>query len=494
MRRAIIAFLTLAAISPCLAIAKYSGGTGEPNTPYQIANVADLLTLGADINDYNKCFIMTADLDLDPCLPGGQVFTTAVIGRVREYGFIGVFDGAGHKITNLTIDANEPGCIGLFGWIGDGNEMGGVKVKNLIIEDINIVTHSSGDVGGLAGCSENYSDVNNCYSTGNIIIITSGDYWGGSFDIGGLVGLNYYAGNISNCFSSVNIICGDWCAEVGGLAGRNWGGDINNCFATGTVIGGASTQYIGGLVGLNRSSHAVIRQSYSTGNVSCGVNSVHIGGLVGCNMSSTISQCYSSSAVAGGSGSNKLGGLVGGNDGGGDKIINCYSTGDVSGDNLVGGLVGKNISSIRNCYSTGTVTGISSLGGLIGNNDTVGVRNCYFLDTAGPNNGIGTPLTDTNMKQQSSFVIWDFVWETANGPNDVWAICEGVSYPKLAWQFIAGDSDNDKDVDFIDFALLGNKWMQADSNLYCGGTDLTGNNWVDFDDLKVFCDNWLEEL
>ena len=64
------------------------------------------------------------------------------------------------------------------------------------------------------------------------------------------------------------------------------------------------------------------------------------------------------------------------------------------------------------------------------------------------------------MKQQVSFIGWDFVWETVNGPNDVWAICEGVSYPKLAWQFIAGDSDNDKDVDFTDFALIGNKWMK----------------------------------
>ena len=59
------------------------------------------------------------------------------------------------------------------------------------------------------------------------------------------------------------------------------------------------------------------------------------------------------------------------------------------------------------------------------------------------------------------------------------------------WQFIAGDSDNDKDVDFRDFALLANKWRQADSNLYCGGADLTGDGIVDITDLAVFADNWL---
>jgi hypothetical protein len=89
---------------------------------------------------------------------------------------------------------------------------------------------------------------------------------------------------------------------------------------------------------------------------------------------------------------------------------------------------------------------------------------------------------------------WDFVWETANGPNDIWAICEGVSYPKLAWQFVSGDSDNDKDVDFKDLASMAHNWMQADSHLYCGGTDLTGDELVNLEDLALLCDNWLQGL
>ena len=64
---------------PKLIGTKYSGGAGTTEVPYRIANAADLLTLAADINDYNKCFIMTADIDLDPNIPGGQIFTTAVI-------------------------------------------------------------------------------------------------------------------------------------------------------------------------------------------------------------------------------------------------------------------------------------------------------------------------------------------------------------------------------------------------------------------------------
>jgi hypothetical protein len=49
-------------------------------------------------------------------------------------------------------------------------------------------------------------------------------------------------------------------------------------------------------------------------------------------------------------------------------------------------------------------------------------------------------------------------------------------------------------VDFSDFAMLSSKWMQADSNLYCGGSDLTGDSFVDLDDLDAFVENWLVGL
>jgi hypothetical protein len=39
---------------------------------------------------------------------------------------------------------------------------------------------------------------------------------------------------------------------------------------------------------------------------------------------------------------------------------------------------------------------------------------------------------------------------------------------------------------------MGLKWLQADSPLYCGGTDLTGDGLVDLDDLDAFVENWLQ--
>ena len=472
--------------------AKYSGGTGTADDPYQIANVADLLTLAADTNDYNKCFIMIADINLDPCLPGGQVFTTAVIApdiNNTNYGtfdgnaFSGIFDGAGHKIHKLNIDTNDNNGVrndflGLFGDINNGT------VTNLILQDFNIIgRNDSNYLGGLVGYNY-YGNISNCSATG---AVTKGNH------VGGLVGWN--TGNIIDCYVTSDIDGGDNSRNLGGLAGYNRFGNISYCYSTGRVAGKYN---LGGLVGYN-SRFGNISYCYST-NIISGYVSSGLGGLVGCNDDDgSISNCFSTGYVtSNGNMSWNSGGLVGDNR---SSISNCFSTGDVAGvygSYYIGGLVGINgpFSPIINCYSTGTVTGGSVLtyaGGLVGCNYDYsgGLQGSYFLVTSGPDNGYGEPLTDAQMKQQANFIGWDFVWETINGTDDIWAICEDVNYPKLAWQFVIGDSDSDKNVDFTDFALMGQYWRQADSTLYCGGTDLTGDQWVDLDDLAILCDNWL---
>ena len=63
----------------CTQAADFAGGTGEPDDPYQIATAEQLIGLGEDPNLYDQCFVLTADIDLDPNLPGRKVFTQAVI-------------------------------------------------------------------------------------------------------------------------------------------------------------------------------------------------------------------------------------------------------------------------------------------------------------------------------------------------------------------------------------------------------------------------------
>ena len=214
--------------APC----KYSGGSGTPEDPYQIATAEDLIALGENPSDYDKHFILTADIDLDPNLPGRKVFNKAVIAPVtivspgrgnRSYpsgpALAGVFDGNGHTISHLTI--NGASCLGLFGQLGGGSE-----IRNLGVVDVNIMGTGS-YIGGLVGISawgSNGGTVTRCYSIGVVN--------GGS----GLVGYNSYAGAVTNCYSSCAV-------SLGGLVGAN-GGTVFGCYSTGAVSGAD-----GGLVG-----------------------------------------------------------------------------------------------------------------------------------------------------------------------------------------------------------------------------------------------------
>ena len=369
----IIGGLVLSSI--CLG---YSGGAGTAENPYRIATKADLLALAGTTADYNKCFIMTADINME-----GQVFTTAIIAAdtssssgFQGTAFTGAFDGNSHKITNFAINGGSGDFLGLFGLIDYGG-----SVENLGLEAFAV---------------------------------------SGTYHVGGLVGLSY--------------------------AG------ISNCYSTGAVSGTSNSYMVGGLVGLNYV---------------------------------TISQCYSTGTV---SGSEEVGGLVGENDSG--SISNCYSTGNIISFEYVGGLVGLNYASVSNCYSTGAVSGTYHVGGLVGYKVMGSIGGCYFLIASGPNNGYGTPLTDAQMKQRSSFVGWDFTNETANGTNNYWRMCvDGLYYPHFRWEYSShGDFVCPDGVDFYDFAVFANQWLlkEIPADVWPEG----GDGIVDFHDWAVFANQW----
>jgi hypothetical protein len=364
MKRVIFTLLVIA-VSSIPAFSKYSGSTGAADAPYQIANAADLNNLANDINDYNKCFILTADIDLDPNIPGNKDYNSAVIAKNNNIGlyasyvgtpFTGVFDGDGHKIINLTIGINriEQTYIGLFGYIGVGGQ-----VKNLGVT-------------------------------------------------------NFYRPET-------------WDSCMGAIAGYN-AGSLTNCFATGAINGGYYVVSVGGLVGRNN------------------------GNIINCCSSVNINVC--NCEYSGGSG-----GLAGGNDSNG-YISNSFATGNINGPGA-GGVVGWN---------------------------SGGIVSCYFLNTAAPNNGYGTPLTDAQMKQQASFTGWDF--------NSIWRICETMNYPRLRWSIPAADFVCPDGVNFIDYAFFANNWMNSNCavNNNCNGTDFDSSGTVDLADLVTFAGNWLQGL
>ncbi len=475
----------------------YSGGTGELNNPYQIADACDLLELAANTSDCSKCFILTADINLH-----GQNFTTAIIAPDGWF-FTGKFDGNNHTISHFTISGGSNGDLGLFRWVSDGGE-----VKNLGITDCNIVgTGGVGGVGGLTGY--NNGNISNCYSIASV---------SGYSAVGGLTGYNN--GNISNCYSIASVNGYMW---VGGLVGHGgFKGSISDCCSTANVSG---TYYLGGLVGWNEGP---VSYCYADSNIN-GIDSVggllggngyyiesnisychsmgtvggvkRVGGLVGeCFTHSFISHCYSTAAVTGSSDSNYVGGLVGiGNTSSGASIAYCYSTGPVTGTYRVGGLVGENYhSSVANSYSTSSVSGLSGsryVAGLVGYIDGGYIHKCY---SSGPVSAVpgsqdiagliayttyiggdalsksywdkqtsgqttstgGTAKTTAEMKTLSTFASagggteggWDFV--------QTWYIEENQSYPLLR-TYLAGDINHDGEVDFYDFDIFASQWLKG---------------------------------
>jgi hypothetical protein len=158
--------------------------------------------------------------------------------------------------------------------------------------------------------------------------------------------------------------------RVGGLVGSN-AGDIEECYSKeGDVKGAAGSSLnnlsrAGGLVGANLGS---ISRSHSTGKVTGGY---YLGGLVGLN-GGRIEESHSESTLTYyGAGGDFMGGLVGENQASG-IISTSYSSGAITGDYYVGGLVGRNYGIISNSYSENDLTEAGELrqyfGGFVGGN------------------------------------------------------------------------------------------------------------------------------
>jgi hypothetical protein len=381
-------------------------GDGTPDNPYKIITAEDL---GA-INHYDllACYKLIADIDLSDI--------TWSISPIAE--FNGMFDGSGHQIRYLKIESHKTEYVGLFGKIGVN-----CRIRDLGLEDVLITgLDNSGDIGGLAGYSN--GNINNCHVTGRI---SGGN---DSLWLGLLVGEN--SGNITNCYTAGSISFGNDSGDIGGLVGVN-AGFILNSYSIGTVSCGENSRLLGGLVGWNIDK---IYYCYADTGVFGGINNRELGGLVGENLG-VITNCYSTGAVSGADGSHRIGGLIGKNYY--SDTSNCYSTSTVKGGNNcwdLGGFVGFNRSGIISyCYAGGNVISgneSENLGGFAGNvEDANMIEGCYFRTVSDGNeliNDFGVPLTDEQMKQQDSFVGWDF--------DEIWMICEGIDYPRLQFQEI----------------------------------------------------------
>ena len=462
--------------------------TGTPNTGQTLVinkqsytllyNMSDVQGINASSESLSGYYALAKPIDASG-VTGWVPIGTDGNGQFQEgsHGFIGIFQGLGNTISNLTVFLPNTDSVGLFGYVGSqgvvanvglvgGSITGSTDVGALSANNLGIVVNSyssasvSGvaNVGGLIGANGNF--VIQSHATGSV----SGNM------VGGLIGSNGDGGQVINSYASGMVVgtgqssvagglVGDnldsivqsyatgpvtGSAIVGGLVGINEPGSISQSYATGAVqllavgqiFDSQNTQNVGGLVGLNSGIGAIISQSYATGSVVGATDFSKTGGLVGANIfGAVIQQAYATGAVQGSGSQSVVGGLVGWNSSNA-SITQSYATGGVlggTGSVFVGGLVGENTATISQSYSSGAVTGgdSASIGGLVGFNNGSITTSYWDVGTSGVGiqNGVGNQidapgvggLTTAQFGNPSNFSGWSF-GATPGGPG--WVIVD----------------------------------------------------------------------
>ena len=237
----------------------------------EIYTIADLYNIR---NDLTANYILMNDLDLTEATAEGGAFDFNgngwnPIGSNDVYAseaFMGVFDGDGHTIKGMKIDASSLPVEDLYGdrklYLGlFANVTGTVKNLNIVdsyISESDEYTYSV-YAGGVAGI--NSGTIMNCSSDTGITV--NGYYSKGGYGAitvrrttyaGGITGYN--TGKIYKCYNIGDITAGKE-GYAGGISGYGSSAVVENCYNTAKISGANSA------VGIQNGS--TIRTSYNLG-------------------------------------------------------------------------------------------------------------------------------------------------------------------------------------------------------------------------------------
>ena len=191
----------------------------------ELGSVADVEWFAAMVNDAHQTTIkgrLTADIDFQ-----GVENAHTPIGLNTTFKFGGEFDGAGHRIKGMVINAYT-NFQGFFGIV-----RGGTVIRNLIIDSSCSVTGPSA-IGGIAGAAQVNAEtplvIENCVNEATITA-TSGSASG----ILGVGQSGYPMLQMKNCLNTGDIAGAPATAFCAWL---NMGGSsLTNCVNTGSITG-----------------------------------------------------------------------------------------------------------------------------------------------------------------------------------------------------------------------------------------------------------------
>lgn len=281
--------------SEVAAMTSVSSVTGAytSGTKYKISTVEELEKLATDINagksHTGAIFVLAEDLNLS------SVDNWTPIGDNNKSSarFKGTFNGNGHTITNLRIDAPEQSNVGLFGFAT------GATVKNVDLRNVSI--NGKDCSGGLIGQANSGCNVSNCSVTGSV---------SGKSTVGGLIGRVITNNTITNCWVDCNVSGVTFIGGISGFVSLNT--TMSKCYAEGSIYG--EDEVTGGLVGIFKAGTSTMSDCFSRCKVSGNERTGGLCGEVGCgetnNATLSINNCASYSTVQ--SNAESCGSFIGG--------------------------------------------------------------------------------------------------------------------------------------------------------------------------------------
>ena len=376
----------------------FAGGDGSEENPYQISDGTQLAYLSEQVkkgNTFaNQNFELTNDIKLNNTSDVENWESNPPINTWNPIGdyfnrFMGTFDGRNFTVSGIYIDSPETDYQGLFG-VSSG-EIHNLDINNAYIRGNNYVGGIAGYSSRTIGCNAfktfvigeqdyiggivGYGNVRECSNFGNVR---------GRAYIGGVIGCFTYP-NLQYCYNSGNVESIGYSTVMGGVAGYHYpssysmDNSIESCYNLGTIRGNTTGEYntsVGGIVGyayytpqnsvvgFNEFS-AIISNCYNIGDIY--TTSGHGGGVIGdahanYNKEIIIQNCYNTGMITGGN-TTYLGGILG--EGQDTYIQECYNEGRVvsEGDGNVAG-IGPFCRKIVNCYNSGDITGNGNLSGI----------------------------------------------------------------------------------------------------------------------------------
>lgn len=355
-------------------------------------------------------------------------YATVDIAATNEYagGLVGYMPGGSLtnvNVTATTISGGGSYVGGLVGHLATGTVTNAHAVADAI-------SGGNQNTGGLIGLVGTNSTIDNSSATATVT--------GWSNYTGGLIG-SMSGGVVTDSYAITEVSGG---LGTGGLIGRvsdAWPNIsiIRNSYVRGTFVDSGGNPSVGGLIGWSQ-NNPVIEDSYALIDV---IGSDAVGGLIGLHEGWGVLEVYRSWAGGNvtGTGSD-VGGLIGAAGTTGDVVIieDSYASGNVTGVDNVGGLIGYgDLLDVTNTYASGAVNGTTDVGGLVGELAAGTIVSSYWNSqtsgaVAGVANGsnVGvTALTTAQIQNTASFTGWD-IGNTGGGAS-VWRIYEGQTSPLL---------------------------------------------------------------